>query len=73
MSSPVPLNYRVAKAQVSQFIEGGDPSFYDNQASVLNTIAQSNPGSSSVSFATELTSVEYYEPPDPAVSVEYPN
>ena len=62
MSSPIPLKFGlVARAQVSQFIEGGDPSYFDNQASVLSTIAQTNLGASSVSFATELTPVEYYE------------
>lgn len=69
----IPLNYKVARAQVTQFIEGGDPSFYDNQNSVLSTIAHSNSGVTSVTWATEPTTVEYYAPPDPAVNVEYPN
>ena len=64
MSSPIPLKFGpVVRAQVSQFIEGGDPAFYDNQTSVLSTITQTNLGASSVSFATELTPVEYYESP----------
>ncbi len=57
----IPLSYKVAKAQVSQFIEGNDPSFLDGQNTVLNTIAQSNSGASTVTWATEPTPVEYYE------------
>lgn len=49
----IPLKYtQVARAQVSQFIEGGDPSFYDTQNSVLSTIAQTNSGTSTVEYYT---------------------
>lgn len=64
MSTPIPLKYtQVARAQVSQFIEGADPSFVDHDNSVLGTIAQTNLGASNVTFATEITPVEYYASP----------
>lgn len=67
MSSPVPLRYRVAKAQVAQFIEVNGPSLLSNRSpAVLGTIAYSNPGASTVSFDVEPNPVEYYLPPEPA-------
>jgi hypothetical protein len=62
MSTPIPLSFsHVARAQVSQFIEGSGPAAYDNQATVLDTVAQTNSGASAVTWATEPSPVEYYQ------------
>jgi hypothetical protein len=71
----IPLKYiQVARAQVSQFIEGNGPSGYNSAPNTpLSTIADFNSGASTVTWASEPTTVEYYAPLDPAVNVEYPN
>lgn len=56
MSQPmIPLNYPVtqAEAQVAQFIEGVEPSFYTRDHSVLGTVARALPGESTVELIGE--------------------
>lgn len=56
MSQPmIPLNYPVTQveAQVAQFVEGPNPNFYDSQATVLDTVAHTDPGTTTVKFVGE--------------------
>jgi hypothetical protein len=52
MSSPIPLNYQIAEAQVAQSIESTSPSLYfgDGSSAPYRVIARSSPGSTTIKF-----------------------